>query len=51
MGREEEAITEAAEILRIKPNFSLDFFNKTSALKDQSDKDRVIDALRKAGLK
>jgi adenylate cyclase len=51
MGHEEEARTEAAEILRIKPNFSLDFFNKTSALKDQSDKDRVIDALRKAGLK
>jgi adenylate cyclase len=51
MGREEEARTEAAEILRIKPNFSLEFYNKTSALKDQSDKDRVIDALRKAGLK
>jgi adenylate cyclase len=51
MGREEEARTEAAEILRIKPNFSLDFYNKTSALKDQSDKDRVIDALRKTGLK
>ena len=51
MGREEEARTEAAEILRIKPNFSLDFYNKTSALKDQSDKDRVIDALHKAGLK
>jgi adenylate cyclase len=51
MGREDEARTEAAEILRIKPNFSLDFYNKTSALKDQSDKDRVIDALRKTGLK
>jgi adenylate cyclase len=51
MGREKEARAEAAEVLRIKPNFSLDFYNKTSMLKDQSEKDKIIDALRKAGLK
>ena len=51
MGREKEARAEVAEVLRINPKFSLDFYAKTSPLKDQSEKDKVIDALRKAGLK
>jgi adenylate cyclase len=52
MGREEEARAEAAEILRINPKFSLDYFAKISLpYKDQSINDKVIDALRKAGLK
>jgi adenylate cyclase len=51
MGREKEAHAEVAEVLRINPKFSLDLYAKTSALKDISDKDKVIDALRKAGLK
>jgi len=52
MGREQEAHTEAAEILRIDPNFSLNRHAKGFlSFKDESDADRYIDALRKAGLK
>ena len=50
MGRENEARAEAAEVLRINPKFSLDFFAKTSLVKDQSVRDKVFNALRKAGL-
>jgi len=52
MGREEDGRAEAAEVLRINPKFSLDYFAKISLpYKDQSINDKVIDALRKAGLK
>jgi hypothetical protein len=43
-GRDEEARAEAAELLRINPNFSLDRFAKRASPK-------LIRALRKAGLK
>ena len=51
MGREKEARAEAAEVLRINPKFSLDFFAKTSVYKEQSVRDNLFNALRKAGLK
>jgi adenylate cyclase len=51
MGREKEARAEAAEVLRINPKFSLDFFAKTSLIKEQSVRDNVFNALRKVGLK
>jgi len=52
MGREKEARAEAEEVLRINPKFSLDYFAKSSApYKDQSEIDKVVNALRKAGLK
>jgi adenylate cyclase len=51
MGREQEARAEAAEVIRLNPKFSLDNFARTLPFKDQSQTDRVIDALRKAGLK
>jgi len=52
MGREKEARAEAAEVLRINPNFSVDYYAKTSMIyKDQSETDKFINALRKAGLK
>ena len=51
MGREKEARAEAAEILRINPKFSVDYFAKTISNKDQSVSDRAVAALRKAGLK
>ena len=51
MGREKEARAEAAEVLRINPEFSVDFFTKTSLIKEQSKRDDVCNALRKAGLK
>jgi adenylate cyclase len=51
MGREQEARAEAAELLRINPKFSLDFFAKTSLYKEQSVRDNLFNALQKAGLK
>ena len=51
IGREQEAHAEAAEVLRINPNFSLDAYAKRLPYKHQSDNDKIVDALRKAGLK
>jgi adenylate cyclase len=51
MGREKEARTEAAEVIRINPKFSLDTFAKVPVFKDQWRNDEYINALRKAGLK
>ena len=51
MGREKDARAEAAEVLRISPKYSLDYFAKTSPYKDQSEIDKITNALRKAGLK
>jgi adenylate cyclase len=50
-GREEEARSAAAEILRINPKFSLEQFKKRLKWKNQADMDRFIESLRKAGLK
>ena len=53
MGREQEARAEAAEVLRINPKFSLDFFAKSllSLYKEQSVREDLLNALRKSGLK
>jgi TolB-like protein len=51
MGREQEARTEAAEVLRLNPKFSLDSYAKRLTFKDQSVTDNFVEALRKAGLK
>jgi len=51
MGREKEARAEAAEVLRIDPKFSVDYFAKILIRKDQKVTTNLIDALRKAGLK
>ena len=50
-GREEEARAEAAEILRLMPNFSLEEMKQRSPWKDQTRLERDLAALRKAGLK
>jgi adenylate cyclase len=50
-GMEDEAQKQANEILRIDPNFSVDKFAKSIPYKNQSDSDRILNALRKAGLK
>jgi len=50
MGREKEARAEGAEVLRINPKFSVDYWAKTIPFRDQSQKDKLINALRKAGL-
>jgi len=52
MGREQEARVEAAEVLRINPKFSLENYARNNLpFKDQSERDKVINALSKAGLK
>jgi adenylate cyclase len=52
MGREKEARAEAAEVLRINPKFSLDNWARArSSQRDQSETDKLVNALRKAGLK
>jgi TolB-like protein/predicted Zn-dependent protease len=50
-GREDEARAEAAEVLRINPNFSLEFLRQNAPLKDPAVLERDIASLRKAGLK
>ena len=51
MGREKEARAETAEVLRINPKFSVEYLAKILAYKDQSQNDKIVDALRKTGLK
>jgi adenylate cyclase len=51
MGLEKEARSEAEEVRRLNSKFSVDYFAKTSPYKDQTETDKIIDALRKAGLK
>jgi adenylate cyclase len=51
MGREKEARAEATEVLRINPKFSVDSYAKILPYKDQSQSDKIVNALRKAGLK
>jgi adenylate cyclase len=50
-GREKEAQAEAAEALRINPRFSLEYYAKMLPFNDQSEKDRIVDDMRRAGLK
>jgi adenylate cyclase len=51
MGREKEARAEALEVLRINPKFSVDEYAKILSYKDQLQNDKIVNALRKAGLK
>jgi adenylate cyclase len=51
LGRDEEARSEATEVLRIHPKFALEYASKTWPYKNDADRDLVLNALRKAGLK
>lgn len=51
IGREKEARAEAAEVIRINPKFLVDNFAKVLPYKEQSEVEKSINALRKAGLK
>jgi adenylate cyclase len=51
LGREEEARAEAAEVLKISPNFSLEGVRQMWPYKDPAVLERHLAALRKAGLK
>jgi adenylate cyclase len=49
--RKKLALAEAAEVIRIDPNFSLENFEKTLPYKNKDDTKRWINALHDAGLK
>ncbi|MBI3249469.1 MAG: tetratricopeptide repeat protein [Deltaproteobacteria bacterium] len=51
LGKEAEARAEAAEVLRLNPNFSLEVHKERVPIKDPVLLERHIAALRKAGLK
>jgi adenylate cyclase len=51
LGRDAEAQTEAAEVLRINPHWSLEVWRQRVPYKDPAMLERVFAALRKAGLK
>jgi len=51
LGREAEARAEAAEVLRINPQFSLEVHKQRVPIKDPAVLERHLAALRKAGLK
>jgi adenylate cyclase len=50
-GHKEDARAQAAELLRVNPEFSLEYLAKTIPFKTQADTERFISALREAGLK
>jgi adenylate cyclase len=51
LGRLDEARAQAAEVLKLNPDFSIATFSKTEAYKNPSDLEHFLDGLRKAGLK
>lgn len=51
MGREQEARTQAAEVLRVDPRFLVDTWAKRLPRKDHSAVDKFVGALLKVGLK
>jgi adenylate cyclase len=51
LGQAAEAQAEAAEVLRINPNFSLEIHKRRAPIKDPAVVERQLAALRKAGLK
>ena len=50
LGRIEKARDHAAEIIKIKPNYTVDFFRRTTHYKDRVYLESLVDLLRKAGL-
>ena len=49
-GREKDARKEAIEVLRINPKFTVESYMRNIPYKNPSDRDRVVQGLRKAGL-
>ncbi len=49
-GREKEARNAASEVLRIKPDFTVESYTRILPYKNPSDRDRSAQGLRKAGL-
>jgi tetratricopeptide (TPR) repeat protein len=50
-GRDEEARAQAAEVLRVNPNFMTEVWKRNQFFKDPAEMERHINNLRKAGLK
>jgi len=50
LGREAEARAEAAEVLRMKPDFSVLAYARQDPFRDPADQRRVLDGFRMAGL-
>ena len=51
LGRQEEARAEAAEVLRLSPKFSLEAYRQRLSYTKPGEAERLLAALRKAGLK
>jgi adenylate cyclase len=51
LGRQEEARAEAAEVVKLSPQTSLEALRQRAPYKDQAVLERLFDSLRKAGLK
>ena len=49
-GQIADAHAEAAEVLRIKPKFSVKDYAKHTVLKDEASKKLLVDDMREAGL-
>ena len=49
-GREEEARSAAAEVIKINPKFSVKYLEKTQPFKNKKDLEQLTTAMRKAGL-
>ena len=50
MGREEEAGTAVKQILKLSPKFNIESYGKRLSFLNEADVERVLSALRKAGL-
>ncbi|UCG66008.1 MAG: tetratricopeptide repeat protein, partial [Deltaproteobacteria bacterium] len=50
-GREEDARSQAKELLKVQPEFSVEYFGKRLTYKNDADKELILNGLRKAGLK
>jgi len=50
LGQGEEARIHVEELLKLDPNYTVKRLSKTFVYKNQVDADRIINALRKAGL-
>jgi adenylate cyclase len=50
LGNEEKAKQSATEVLRIKPKISIELIEKRIVVKNEEDKKRILEALRKAGI-
>ncbi|HEV8713812.1 MAG TPA: hypothetical protein VGX03_13420 [Candidatus Binatia bacterium] len=51
LGRQEEAQAQAAEVLRLNPNYSLEVMRRNLPYKDPAVLERFLAVQRKAGLK